>query len=330
MVGDPAGIRRTFGELLEIDEVLPFGDTETDPEDYVTFEWIGSANYLNEQVAGRPRTRGANYTSTDAAIRYVTTDGVIEIALIEWKYTEQYHGHQLGGGENAREIRTDRYQALWADPNGPIRSDRIAFADLLVEPFYQLMRQQLLAHAMEQAHEGEAERIRVVYAAPPGNVALWTSVPDAFKGASLQGADVVSIWTSLLRRPDRFAYFDTSRLVGPGAATSAEFRGRYGHMATPLTTDAISPANISIRPSAIPRLRSALEAAQTAFANANAEASIINRIAQASEGELETVSLASVLELAARLEESAELVRSASSGVAERIWMSLEAKRSAQ
>ena len=58
---------------------------------YVSFEWIGAENYLGEKVRGKKvRTRGANFTSADAAVMFLRDDGKRQIVLIEWKYTESY------------------------------------------------------------------------------------------------------------------------------------------------------------------------------------------------------------------------------------------------
>ena len=54
-------------------------------------------------------------------------------------------------------------------PDGPLHTDVIPYADLFVEPSYQLMRQQLLAHAMERSGELDADTVRVLHVAPATN-----------------------------------------------------------------------------------------------------------------------------------------------------------------
>ena len=100
-VRNPAALAAIFGKVLPIDEVLPFSAdggaahlSSFDTTDSVVFEWQGLENHLNEWV-GTP-TRGSKATSADAAIRYRSTDGSIELALIEWKYTESYPTGDLG------------------------------------------------------------------------------------------------------------------------------------------------------------------------------------------------------------------------------------------
>ncbi len=152
---DSAALARLFGRVLDVDEVLPWVAGSEDDE-LVAFEWIGASNYLGERARGGGR-RGANTTSADAAIRYRTSRGVTEVALIEWKYTEQYHGHELSGGEKSMAVRHGRYRSLYDALDAPVRHDVLPYEDLFVEPFYQLFRLTLLADQMERG-EGAGRR----------------------------------------------------------------------------------------------------------------------------------------------------------------------------
>lgn len=76
---------------------------------------------------------------------------------------------RVGTRKNA--VRRGRYDSLLADEDSPIRVDLVPFDDLLVEPFYQLTRLQLLAWQMERAGELEVDRVRLVLAAPSTNTA---------------------------------------------------------------------------------------------------------------------------------------------------------------
>ncbi len=72
-------------------EMLPVEDGS-----YVSFEWIGGQDYLHEnRNPARQRVRGANFTSADAAVKFRHVDGQVEIALIEWKFTEFLLAHLL-------------------------------------------------------------------------------------------------------------------------------------------------------------------------------------------------------------------------------------------
>ena len=132
---------------------------------FVAFEFIGDpdVDYLNES-SGRKRTRGANCTSADAAIRFQRPDGTTEFALIEWKYTESYRSspspQESEEQFNKRIEREHRYSNIAFAPNGPLRKDlSLKLADLFVDPIYQMLRQQMLAYRMEQAHELGAMRV---------------------------------------------------------------------------------------------------------------------------------------------------------------------------
>lgn len=259
MIAAPDAVQAAFGDMLDIAEVLPFGDP-TSPDACVAFEWVGLSDYLNEHPNG-PGTRGANNTSADAAIRYRTTGGATEIALIEWKYTETYSGQELSGGDKSKAVRIGRYKALFEDPDSPIRVDLLDLDDFLVEPVYQLLRLQLLAWRMENARELGADRVRLVYAAPSANTELWSSV---HRPAHLAlASDLGALWSQVLRRPDRFVLLDTARLVSPEAPTSDEFRVRYGHL---VVGHAPTPQpSTAGRDEIEHRVRTAVEWARTVF-----------------------------------------------------------------
>lgn len=84
MVIDPSRLIRAFGSRLGTAEVL-----QIEPGRFLTFEYIGEKDYFNERARG-PRVRGAHCTSVDAAFLHRTAAGVVELVLIEWKYTESY------------------------------------------------------------------------------------------------------------------------------------------------------------------------------------------------------------------------------------------------
>ena len=147
-------------EMLAIDE--PGGSL-------VGFEWVGESNYLNETRQSAKPTRGANATSADAILRF-SHKGRTETLLIEWKYTESY-GSPLDPDGN--ETRIARYQNIAFAPDGPIRNDcGLLVEDFFWEPFYQLIRQQMLAFQMQKHCESGAERVRVLHIAPAANKAL--------------------------------------------------------------------------------------------------------------------------------------------------------------
>lgn len=179
---------------------------------YVGFEWVGEADYLGEwPKSGRPPTRGANATSADAIVRYVR-EGVPETLLIEWKYTESY-GAPLGPGA---ETRTKRYGDRMFAPHGPLKPDPdLSLAEFFWEPFYQLLRQQMLAWRMERAREGGAERVRVLHIAPAENAALHRITSPKLRERFSEANDAFDLFGSLLTRPDDFIPRTTEQVFGP-------------------------------------------------------------------------------------------------------------------
>ena len=217
MVDDPDRIVRAFGGVLDIDEVL-----EIEPERFLTFEYIGPTDYFIESP-GRERVRGAHSTSVDAAFRYRNSNGEVEIALVEWKYVEEYRTARRP--EPAKDAtRRRRYFAAWSDPAGPVRDDLLPFEDVLDEPFYQLVRQQLLAHQLEKNRVLDADVVRVVHVHPAANDAYQQSlVRDSHRAL---GETVDQVWQQLLRSPDRFLVMDSDAFLDP-TVTSPEYVHRY-------------------------------------------------------------------------------------------------------
>ncbi len=218
MVHAPGRIKRAFGARLDIADVL-----EVEPGRHLTFEYIGPEDWFGECPSG-VRVRGARCTSVDAAFLYRTSVGRTELALVEWKYTEDYRRRRSPDSEKDA-VRHARYFKHWAAADGPLRNDVLSFADLLDEPLYQLMRQQLLAHRLEQERVLGAERVRVVHVLSPDNAAYQQSlVRDSQRVA---GATVDEVWERMLRQPDRFVHVDPSRFLDPNI-TSPGYVARYG------------------------------------------------------------------------------------------------------
>ena len=216
MVDDPARVVRAFGDLLGIEEVL-----QVEPGRYLTFEYIGPTDYFGEVPNGQ-RVRGAHCTSIDAAFLHRALDGAVELVLVEWKYTESY---RLRRPDPAKDkVRERRYGRAVADPEGPVRGDLLPFDLLLDEPIYQLVRQQLLAHALEQDHAEGADRVRVLHVLHPGNEKYQQSLHRPEQLAL--GRTVGEVWQRLLRRTDRFTSVDP-RLFLDQEVTSREYLLRY-------------------------------------------------------------------------------------------------------
>jgi hypothetical protein len=217
IVSDPPRIVRAFGELLQIDEVL-----QIEPGRHLTFEYIGPSDFFGE-APGAERTRGARCTSIDAAFLHRRRDSVRELVLLEWKYTESYGLRRPEPEKDA--VRCARYGAAWEAADSPVRNDLLPLDLVLDEPFYQLVRQQLLAHELETARAHGAESVRVLHVLPRDNEAYQQSLVRAEHRAL--GGTVSEVWQRLLRRPDRFVQVDPAVFLDP-LVTSEEYVRRYG------------------------------------------------------------------------------------------------------
>jgi hypothetical protein len=221
-------------EMLEV-ERGPDGDPW-----FVGFEWIGEENYLNEGVGSSSRTRGANATSSDAIVRFRHA-GQVETLLIEWKYTEKYGAPILnrvreGATRSSNEVRAERYRELMFAPDGPIRVDlNLKLDDFFWEPFYQLLRQQMLAFQMEKACEAATQCVRVLHISPAGNLRLHAVTSPALKQF---GEDAFAVFAKMLVHDDRFIARTIEQAFGPLIAEmpqdpwAAYLAGRYAFLAT--------------------------------------------------------------------------------------------------
>ena len=204
----------------------------------VEFEWIG----LDRSLEGR-RTRGAQTTSIDAFVVAKTETGQRRAYLLEWKYVEQYFTSKperayKGAGQSG-ETRRQVYSPLYyADTTS---FDLIAAPEMdefLYEPFYQIMRQRLLADRMIHQKELGVSEAKVVVVVPEGNIAyreIVTSPPLRKRFPDLQSVEQV-VRAALKRPGEQFAMVAPAAMVAAieetcGAAGShwAEYwRERYG------------------------------------------------------------------------------------------------------
>ncbi len=190
-----------------IKQMLPVEDGQ-----YVAFEWIGAENYLGERVRkGSKRTRGANFTSADAIVLFERTDGMRQAVLIEWKYTESYSSNSLHYAKSGTD-RTLIYKPLFERNDCPINKGLLAcFESQFYEPFYQLMRQQFLAHEMELAHELGANQVSVLHISPAHNKDFDTVTSPDLRNLGDKATDV---WKRLVQPQDRFISISTEQLFG--------------------------------------------------------------------------------------------------------------------
>lgn len=228
----PEALKRLLLPLYpHIDAMLPIEGGR-----YVSFEWIGARNYLGERV--RPpvvppnpspiwrdvdgRIRGANCTSTDAAVMFHCTDGRMQIVLIEWKYTESYGSFYCGVSKSGTD-RTAIYRPFFEQEDSPLRRELIpSFEALFYEPFYQFMRQQFLVREMEMAHELGADVVSLLHISPARNLPFRRVTSPELQHL---GESATGVWAKLVK-DDRFRAVSTEALFGEYLReTSPEMRG---------------------------------------------------------------------------------------------------------
>lgn len=228
-------------EPLRINSDLPF---ENGSSPFMAYEWIGTKDYLGEHLRKRgARTRGANYTSADFAFRFRRQDGKIQLVLGEWKYTEEYYSNDLGtpSGDKDRkpEVRKQNYCQAFHRTNGVFsRHDENLYSALFFEPFYQLMRLQLLAQEMEIGQHGremESDVVTVLHICPAANRDFSERVTSPYLKREFPGKGTIEIWKDLVP-DDKFLslsvedFFDTivERVENDDPEWTDYLKTRYG------------------------------------------------------------------------------------------------------
>jgi hypothetical protein len=195
-------------------------------------EWVGLERYLGER--GWPG-RGEFATSADLLLAYENSNGNRHGVLVESKYTETYSDDRRSDEGRSGERRLATYAPLFEAEDSPIRKDRgLKPRDLLVEPFYQHFRQQLLAAAMERERELDFDTVTCLHVSPRAN----REFHEGITAPELRefGETVGEAWKAILVNPDRYrsvAYEDLFAAVA--AAGDPEMvgweqyqRARYG------------------------------------------------------------------------------------------------------
>jgi hypothetical protein len=181
-----------LAEPLLIDEDLPLPNGSFP---YLAFEWIGVRDYLGEtKRKGSDRTRGANFTSADFVFRFRRKDRKIQIVLGEWKYTEEYRRLDKG-----IEVRKQNYQYAFNREGGVFKRHDVDFYDaLFFDPFYQLMRLQLLAQEMEYGREMEADVVSVLHICPKAKREFRDRVTSPHLANIFAKKGTLEIWKKLV------------------------------------------------------------------------------------------------------------------------------------
>lgn len=174
---------------------------------FVDFEVIGEQNYLGENC----HTRGANSTSIDAVMLAEMEDGVLKIFFIEWKYVESY-GNTSKANDKGGPTRLRIYTPHLKEPDCPIK--KCDLEGLFTEPYYQLMRQTLLAHYMIKAKEYGATDFMHLHIIPESNNELLSVNTAAGK---LIGNTLTETWSNLLKNPYKYIVMAPEKFLKPAA-----------------------------------------------------------------------------------------------------------------
>ena len=172
----------------------------------VEFEWLGIPRFLEGG-----NTRGAQNTSIDTFLVAETTAGRRRAYLIEWKYVEQYQSTrpEFKGEGRSGDTRRRRYGEPFRAPSSSFNPEAAPdLDDFLYEPFYQIMRQRLLADRMVQQRELDVDEAKVIVVVPEDNRAYrivgsgrtMTSPPLARRFPHL--GTVEEVMRASLRDPD--------------------------------------------------------------------------------------------------------------------------------
>lgn len=177
---------------------------------FVGFEVVSIGSYLGEVQEGKEQTRGANCTSVDAMMTGIKDGKKIQV-LIEWKYTEFYSKSDKSA-ETGGATRKSRYDNLIDDKDSPIQRT-VGIENLYYEPFYQLMRQTLLAWQMIKHKQNELNADDWIHldVIPENNLNLryQVSSPDLIQ------TGIEQAWKSQLKEPHKYNTITPQRLLSP-------------------------------------------------------------------------------------------------------------------
>ena len=181
----------------DVTGIVTIKDSKTRTSSPVEFEWIGLDHALEGEA---DTTRGEFATSVDAFLVAETRSGR-RAYLLEWKYTESYRANDKGRGSKG-ETRRQRYGKLYAA--SPAVRDGIALDGWLHEPFYQVMRQRLLADRMIARKELGVSEAKVVLVVPDENTDYRENINSPALGEMFPNATTVEeVTRAAMNVPDR-------------------------------------------------------------------------------------------------------------------------------
>jgi len=198
------GVDKNVKTALRLDNDI------TDPG-FVSFEVIGKENYLNE----RRHSRGAHSTSVDAVMLGEMENGSRKLFFIEWKYVEKYTGKPSKFKGESGKIRKATYMPLLTKDDCPINIPEMNdqfIEGIFYEPFYQLLRQTLLAHEMVKAKDFGATDYVHLHLIPKDSNELKLVNPSR---GILPGATLQETWSNLLKSSEKYRAVDPMDFLEP-------------------------------------------------------------------------------------------------------------------
>ena len=190
----------------------------------IDFEYIGRRNYFNE-----PGGRGYNRTSTDVSIEWEDTTGKSNLLLIEFKFTEPNFGECSKSGNldqqrcNHAELiiscpktqcyRSEKQRTYWdtiLSPQGPFIVEMLSKTQYCPfrYDFYQLMRNQLLAHHITEDKDSGVHfaEFAVCYDDRNKNILNLSHPIDG-------DSNPLTSWKSFLKDKNTFKHFTIQQLL---------------------------------------------------------------------------------------------------------------------
>lgn len=168
---------------------------------FVEFEFIGEKPYLKEKSF----QRGANCTSIDAVMIGLKEDGMRKMFFIEWKYTETYTVEAKYIPERAKV-----YDNFIKADNSPFIS-LPSIESLYYEPFYQLMRQTLLAEECVKNSDHNVSSYSHIHVVPEKNLELKNKITSPY----LNGSDIHEAWKKILKDNKKYIVVSPENLLEP-------------------------------------------------------------------------------------------------------------------
>lgn len=166
---------------------------------YIEFEFIGQHG-LSEKC----HKRGANCTSVDACMIGKNSEGEKILFFIEWKYTETYDNKSKQCKE-----REEIYNNLIKAETSPFKDTRVEI--YYYEPFYQLMRQTLLADQCIKCKEYGCSDYRIVQVIPKENIKLLNTITSK----KMTGSTIGKAWKNVLKKKENFISTSPKELISP-------------------------------------------------------------------------------------------------------------------